>query len=49
MTHYHEERNHQRLNNTLIRAEPRDAAIDAFIHRRQRLGGLLNYSHREAA
>ena len=31
MAHYHEERNHQGLNNTLIRAEPRDATNDAFI------------------
>ena len=49
MAHYHEERNHQGLNNTLIRAESRDAANDAFIHRRQRLGGMLNYYYRAAA
>src|ERR1039458_8914053 len=49
MAHYHEERNHQGLNNTLIRAEPRDAANDAVIHRRQRLGGMLNYYYRAAA
>ncbi len=48
MSHYHEERNHQGLNNTLIRAEPRDATNDAFIHRRQRLGGILNYYYRAA-
>jgi hypothetical protein len=49
MTHYHEERNHQRLNNTLIRAEPRAATIDVFIHRWQRRGGMLNYCYRAAA
>jgi hypothetical protein len=49
MAHYHEESNHQGLNNTLIRVEPRDAANDAFIHRRQRLGGMLNYYYRAAA
>jgi hypothetical protein len=49
MAHYHEERNHQGLNNTLIRAEPRDAVNDAFIHCRQRLGGMLNYYYCEAA
>ncbi len=35
--------------NSLIRAEPRDATNDAFIHRRQRLGGMLNYYYRAAA
>ncbi len=49
MAHYHEERNRQGLNNTLIRAKPRDAANDALIHRRQRLGGMLNYYYRAAA
>ncbi len=50
MTHYHAERNHQGLNNMLILAQPTDAANDdAFIHCRQRLGGMLNYYHRAAA
>jgi putative transposase len=49
MAHYHEERKHEGLNNTLNRAEPRAAAIDAFVHRRQRLGGMLNYYYRAAA
>jgi hypothetical protein len=43
MSHYHEERNHQGLNNTLIRADPVDAANDAVIQRRQWLGGMLNF------
>ena len=47
--HYHEERNHQGLANMLIRADPVDGANEAFIHRRQRLGGMLNYYHRAAA
>lgn len=46
MAHYHAERNHQGLNNTLIRADPVDAENDAFIQRRQRLGGMLNYYYR---
>jgi hypothetical protein len=49
VAHYHEERNHQGLDNTLIRADPVDAANEAFIHCRQRLGGMLNYYHRAAA
>jgi putative transposase len=49
MAHYHEERNHQGLDNTLIRVRPRHAANDAEIHRRQRLGGMLNYYYRAAA
>lgn len=49
MTHYHEERNHQGLDNTLIRAESVVAANNAVIQRRQRLGGMLNYYCRAAA
>ena len=47
--HYHQERNHQGLDNRLI--TPMEATIDtaATIVRRQRLGGLLNYYHRTAA
>jgi putative transposase len=48
--HYHMERNHQGLGNRLI--EPVVANSNAGkgrIHRRQRVGGLLNYYHREAA
>jgi len=49
MTHYHVGRNHHGLDNTLIRADTRNAANDAFIHCRQRLGGMLNYYCRAAA
>ena len=49
MVHYHEERNHQGLDNRMIRANPADAANDAFIYRRQRLGGMLNYYYCAAA
>src|SRR5258706_12870245 len=49
MAHYHEERNHQGLHNTLIRADPVVAANDAVIQRRQRLGGMLNYYRRTVA
>lgn len=49
MAHYHEERNHQGLENRLIRAIPATAANDARVNRRIRLGGLLSYYHRVAA
>jgi len=45
--HYHRERNHQGLDNELIvRAPPVEGGHR--IHRRQRLGGLLNYYARAA-
>jgi len=45
--HYHGERNHQGLQNALIAGAP---AIDTAgrVHRRPRLGGLLNYDERAA-
>ena len=47
MAHYHEERNHQGLENRLIR--PAAHAVNAtFIQRQRRLGGMLNY-YRAAA
>ena len=49
MTHFHEERNHQGLENRLIRERPVVAANDASIHRRTRLGGMLSYYHCIAA
>ena len=46
--HYHRERNHQGLDNRLLqRAPPRRP--DSDVQRRKRLGGLLNFYHREAA
>ncbi len=47
--HYHLERNHQGLDNQLLERPPPSANADAAVHRRQRIGGLLNYYHREAA
>jgi len=45
--HYHLERNHQGLDNRLITGTPvADAA--GRVHRRSRLGGLLNYYERAA-
>ena len=46
--HYHEERNHQGLDNELI--VPAEAANGVGnVSRRERLGGLLSFYYREAA
>ncbi|MEK7954222.1 integrase core domain-containing protein [Luteolibacter soli] len=47
-SHYHDERNHQGLENKLIEASfvPGGAGE---LNCRERLGGLLRYYHREAA
>jgi transposase InsO family protein len=47
--HYHTERNHQGIENRLIRLDLGCAANDGVVHRRPRLGGMLNYYHRAAA
>jgi putative transposase len=46
--HYHEERNHQGLDNELIVP---DEAVNGTgkVVRRERLGGLLSFYYREAA
>jgi putative transposase len=49
ITHYHTERNHQGLENRLIRPVLWRAADDGVVHRRPRLGGILNYYYRAAA
>jgi transposase InsO family protein len=45
--HYHRERNHQGLENALIEGGATTAG-GGRVHRRQRLGGLLNYYKRAA-
>ena len=45
--HYHLERTHQGLGNELIDGVP-ECPI-GLVQRRERLGGLLNSYHREAA
>lgn len=47
--HYHKERNHQGLDNKLIRPEFRPLPTEGIITCRKRLGGMLNYYYREAA
>ena len=49
MSHYHAERNHQGLENRLIRGIPSVALNEGAIHRRARLGGMLNFYYRQAA
>ena len=46
--HYHLERSHQRLGNQLLHS-PSPSIPDAAVRCRKRIGGLLNYYHREAA
>ena len=48
MDHYHEERNHQGLENRLIRSVARSLQEVGVVRRRQRLGGMLNFYCREA-
>jgi putative transposase len=47
--HYHEERNHQGLDNLLIDPGEETGNTTGTIECRERLGGLLRYYHRRAA
>ncbi len=47
--HYHAERNHQGLDNELIDPGEEVGKTVGDIKNRERLGGLLNYYHRDAA
>jgi putative transposase len=49
LAHYHTERNHQGLDNRLIAREGAVGGQTGPVVRRERLGGLLSYYHREAA
>jgi len=49
LTHYHQERNHQGLENQLIAPESVVGGHMGAVKRRERLGGLLSYYYREAA
>ena len=46
--HYHAERNHQGIGNTLIDPEDDVGTHGREIRCRERLGGLLRYYHRAA-
>ncbi|MBL9170752.1 MAG: hypothetical protein JNN07_23670 [Verrucomicrobiales bacterium] len=41
--HYHQERNHQALDNQIIRPEFAEFPAQGSVHHRQRLGELLHY------
>ena len=47
--HYHRERNHQGLRNTLIDPDEAVGRAHGPVNCRQRLGGMLRYYHRRAA
>ena len=47
--HYHEERNHQGLDNTIIVPGEEVGRTTGSIECRERLGGVLRYNHRRAA
>jgi hypothetical protein len=49
MIHYHRERNHQGLENRLLRPLCAVGESNTAVKRRQRLGGMLSYYHRAAA
>jgi transposase InsO family protein len=49
LAHYHHERNHQGLDNQLIAQEEAVSCQAGHVVRRERLGGLLSYYHREVA
>ena len=47
--HDQRERNHQGLDNQLRQRPPPPVSLAADVQRRERLGGWLNFYHREAA
>ncbi|HEY5759015.1 MAG TPA: integrase core domain-containing protein [Steroidobacter sp.] len=49
VAHYHEERNHQGLQNRLLKCSDGPINLRGRVGRRERLGGMLNFYHREAA
>lgn len=49
LTHYHNERNHQGLGNQLLISSVWVCEPCVAVKRRERLGGMLSYYHREAA
>jgi putative transposase len=49
LAHYHGERNHQVLDNVLLKGAPSLANENGRVLRRERLGRLLNFYYRDAA
>jgi hypothetical protein len=49
VVHYHVERNHQGVGNRWLEPPATVSSADEAIHRRERLGDMLNFYHCEAA
>ena len=49
LAHYHQERNHQALDNRIIEPGNEIGQRNGQIKCRERLGGMLRYYHRDAA
>ena len=49
LSHYHQERNHQGLENKIMERADEVGSGEGEIQCRERLGGLLRYYHRHAA
>ncbi len=49
LDHYHAERNHQGLENSIISPDRRVGSSEGAIECRERLGGMLKYYYRQAA
>jgi hypothetical protein len=49
LSHYHCERNHQGLGNQLLIPSGVMGELAVPVKRRERLGGMLSYYHREVA
>jgi len=49
LVHYHQERNHQSLENKIIQPEFEHFPSSGEIACRERLGGMLRYYYRKAA
>jgi putative transposase len=49
LTHYHSERNHQGIGNVIPFPDYRAEMKNGTVVKAERLGGLLNYYHRQAA
>lgn len=49
LAHYHQERNHQSLDNLIIEPGNEIGKRHGQIKCRERLGGILRYYHRDAA
>jgi hypothetical protein len=49
LEHYHQERNHQGLNNRILMPGAEVGQMTGKLECRERLGGLLRYHYRAAA